>query len=119
MENTWKKYALFYLPNLVNSFIKFIIIIFFFQKLRIVYRTLETMDGHCGYEFPWSPFRVMPFSGSSEYHNFHHSYNEGNYSSLFTYWDTIFKTNEHFYKLRPKELCSKLEKNSENKNPSI
>ena len=34
-------------------------------------RVMETVDGHCGYEFSWSPYRLLPFSGSSEYHNFH------------------------------------------------
>jgi len=51
-------------------------------------RVFETIDGHCGYEFSWSPFRLLPFSGSSEYHNYHHSHNVGNYSSFFSYWDT-------------------------------
>jgi sterol desaturase/sphingolipid hydroxylase (fatty acid hydroxylase superfamily) len=26
-------------------------------------RTAETLDGHCGYEFSWSPYRLLPFSG--------------------------------------------------------
>ena len=25
----------------------------------------ETIDGHCGYEFSWSPYRLIPFSASS------------------------------------------------------
>lgn len=24
-------------------------------------RTSETIDSHCGYSFPWSPFRILPF----------------------------------------------------------
>src|SRR6185312_4993463 len=51
----------------------------------------ETLDGHCGYEFSWSPFRLVPFSTSASYHNFHHSHNVGNYSSFFLIWDTIFQ----------------------------
>jgi sterol desaturase/sphingolipid hydroxylase (fatty acid hydroxylase superfamily) len=27
----------------------------------------------CGYEFPWSPYRLLPFSGSSTAHDYHHS----------------------------------------------
>jgi sterol desaturase/sphingolipid hydroxylase (fatty acid hydroxylase superfamily) len=56
-------------------------------------RIFETIDGHCGYEFSWSPYRLLPLSGSSEYHNFHHSHNIGCFGSFFTYWDTIFGTN--------------------------
>ncbi len=29
-------------------------------------RIFETIDGHCGYEFSWSPYRLLPLSGSSE-----------------------------------------------------
>lgn len=58
----------------------------------------ETLDGHCGYEFSWSPFRLIPLSGSAEYHDFHHSANVGNYSSFFCVWDTVFGTNKDYYK---------------------
>jgi len=53
----------------------------------------ETLDGHSGYEFSWSPYRLLPFSTSASYHEFHHSYNVGNYSSFFSLWDTVFGTN--------------------------
>jgi methylsterol monooxygenase/4-alpha-methyl-delta7-sterol-4alpha-methyl oxidase len=62
-----------------------------------VMRTLESIDGHSGYEFPWSPYRLLPFSASAQYHDFHHSHNVGNYSSFFTFWDTIFGTNIDYY----------------------
>ena len=26
-------------------------------------RTFEVLEDHCGYEFSWSPFRLVPFSG--------------------------------------------------------
>jgi len=57
----------------------------------------ETLDGHCGYEFSFSPYRLIPFSGSAEYHDFHHSVNVGNYSSFFSVWDTVFGTNKVFF----------------------
>lgn len=57
----------------------------------------ETLDGHCGYEFSWSPYRLIPFSTSASYHNFHHSHNMGNYSSFFSLWDTIFGQNKTYY----------------------
>lgn len=60
-------------------------------------RVAETIDGHCGYEFSWSPYRLLPLSGSSEYHNFHHSHNVGNYASFFSYWDSLFGTNKDFF----------------------
>lgn len=71
--------------------------------LWLIVRILETTDGHCGYEFSWSPFRLLPFSGSANYHNFHHSHNVGNYSSFFTYWDSLCQTNKHYWKYLSKQ----------------
>jgi methylsterol monooxygenase/4-alpha-methyl-delta7-sterol-4alpha-methyl oxidase len=63
----------------------------------IILRVGESVDGHCGYDFSWSPFRLLPLSGSSTYHDFHHSANVGNYCSLFTFWDTVFHTNRDYW----------------------
>ena len=60
-------------------------------------RVLETHDGHSGYEFPWSIFRLLPFGADATYHNFHHTKNVGNYSSLMTVWDTLLDSNKEFY----------------------
>jgi len=68
-----------------------------------IIRITETLDGHCGYEFSWSPFRLLPFSGSSNYHNFHHYQNKGNYCSLFTFWDSLCGTNLTFFKYNDKK----------------
>jgi len=57
-----------------------------------ILRCSETTDGHCGYEFSWSPYRLLPMSASSEFHNFHHINFKGNYGSFFTYMDRIFGT---------------------------
>lgn len=59
-------------------------------------RVGETLDGHCGYDFSFSPYRLIPLSGSAEYHDYHHSKNVGNYSSFFSVWDTVFGTNKSY-----------------------
>ncbi len=41
----------------------------------------ETNDGHGGYEFPFSPYRLIPFMSPAKYHDFHHSNNQGNYAT--------------------------------------
>lgn len=61
------------------------------------FRALETLDGHSGYEFSWSPYRLIPFSGSASYHDFHHTHNVGNYSSFFSLWDTVFGLNVDYH----------------------
>jgi sterol desaturase/sphingolipid hydroxylase (fatty acid hydroxylase superfamily) len=58
----------------------------------IFLRVAETTDGHCGYEFSWSPYRLLPMSASSEYHNYHHLVFKGNYASFFTYMDRLCGT---------------------------
>ena len=60
-------------------------------------RVWETFDLHCGFETPWSPYRVLPFASSAEYHDFHHSHNVGNYSSMFSIWDTVYGKNRAFF----------------------
>jgi len=70
----------------------------------------ETLDGHCGYEFSWSPYRLIPFSGSAEYHDFHHSVNIGNYGSFFSIWDSVFGTNKVFNKYLEDRQAEKAKK---------
>lgn len=61
-------------------------------------RGWESMEGHSGYGFCWSPFRLIPFSPDGDYHFFHHSANVGCYATFFTWWDTILGTNSVYYK---------------------
>lgn len=63
----------------------------------VAMRVTETIDGHSGFEFSWSPYRLLPFSGSASYHNYHHTHNVGNYSSFFTMWDTLCGTSNNYW----------------------
>lgn len=54
--------------------------------------THESIEGHCGYEFSWSPHRLLPMSIGAEFHIFHHLKFKGNYASLFTFWDRVGNT---------------------------
>lgn len=78
----------------------------------LILRIAETVDGHCGYDFSWSPFRLIPFSAGSEFHNFHHMNFKGNYGSFFTYLDRFFGTiHAKYYKfLKRKSILSDLSK---------
>ena len=58
----------------------------------IVIRFIVATDGHSGYDFPWCPFRVMPFAEGAEYHDRHHRNNKGNFISLFYLWDFVCGT---------------------------
>ena len=45
------------------------------------FRWLETVDAHSGYEFPWSPFHLLPIFGGARMHDFHHRAFDGNYGA--------------------------------------
>lgn len=75
----------------------------------------ETVDGHSGYEFPWSPYRLLPYSGSSTAHDFHHSHNVGNFASFFTYWDHLCGTDQAFVKWEHKQIKIKHQQQQEEK----
>ena len=58
----------------------------------VVIRLSEAVDGHCGYDFWFVPFRYFPFRPGANVHDYHHSHNVGNYASFFTFWDWICGT---------------------------
>ena len=62
----------------------------------LLFRQYETHESHSGYDFPWSPLAVFPFSSEPGYHNYHHLKNAGNYGTFFTFWDTLFNTNQSY-----------------------
>lgn len=77
--------------------------------------THESIDGHCGYDFSWSPHRLLPLSIGAEFHIFHHLKFKGNYSSLFTIWDrignTVNKAYLDYYELKDKKDKTKTKEN--------
>ena len=75
----------------------------FTSFMLYMFRIIESTDGHGGYEFPWSPFRLLPFSGSASFHNYHHSHNVGNYGSFFSFWDNLCGTNQKYLEFISKE----------------
>ena len=64
-----------------------------------IFRFFETCEGHSGYAWTWGQLAFIPWKLGSEYHNFHHSANVGNYGSQFSFWDNIIKTNTHYKKM--------------------
>ncbi|CAG9329125.1 unnamed protein product [Blepharisma stoltei] len=61
------------------------------------YRIGDTVDQHGGYEFPISPFSILPFATTAHFHDYHHSANIGNYGSQFAILDAMFNTSPGFY----------------------
>ena len=59
--------------------------------LYLIVRNLHELDIHSGLKGSFLN-RLLPFSGTNEHHDLHHAKRDGNYSSTFTLWDTIFRT---------------------------
>ncbi|KAJ3155342.1 hypothetical protein HK101_001562 [Irineochytrium annulatum] len=77
------------------------------------FATLKTVDDHCGYAWPWSPFHLL-FSNNAEFHDIHH-WGKGrmyNFSQPFyTFWDVWMGT-EHDAAMERKRLERATEKGS-------
>ncbi len=58
----------------------------------IVWRQWEAAEGHAGYDFPWSPTHLIPFSDGATHHDFHHAKVKGNYAGFFPWTDAAFGT---------------------------
>ncbi|XP_040905929.1 cholesterol 25-hydroxylase-like protein isoform X2 [Toxotes jaculatrix] len=50
-----------------------------------------SVEAHSGYEFPWSPHRLVPLGlyGGSRHHDLHHLKFKVNYAPYFTHWDRL------------------------------
>jgi 4,4-dimethyl-9beta,19-cyclopropylsterol-4alpha-methyl oxidase len=67
--------------------------------LWIALRQLEAIETHSGYDFPWSPTKLIPFYGGPEHHDYHHligGKSQSNFASIFTYCDWIYGTDKGF-----------------------
>jgi len=64
-------------------------ITFFFW---VLYRQLEAVLTHSGYEIPNPVEKIVPFYGGVKSHDFHHKTFNCNFSSRFTFMDLLFGT---------------------------
>jgi len=56
------------------------------------FRQWEAAEGHCGYEFPWSPTHFFPLNDGAAHHDAHHAKVRGNYAGFFPWVDAAFGT---------------------------
>ena len=60
--------------------------------LWIAFRQWEAAEGHCGYDFPWSPTHFLPSNDGAIHHDVHHARVRGNYAGFLTWTDRAFGT---------------------------
>jgi 4,4-dimethyl-9beta,19-cyclopropylsterol-4alpha-methyl oxidase len=81
--------------------------------LWMILRQMEAIESHCGYDFPWTPSKYIPFYGGAEYHDYHHfvgGKSQSNFASAFTYCDYIYGTDKGYR--YQKEVFAKLREKS-------
>ncbi|CAN6466563.1 unnamed protein product [Victoria cruziana] len=64
----------------------------------VVLLQLQTIETHCGYDFPWCPTKFIPFYGGAEYHDYHHfvGKSQSNFAPVFTYCDYLYGTDKGY-----------------------
>lgn len=60
--------------------------------LWFVWRQWEAAEGHCGYDFPWSPSHLIPGNDGARHHDMHHARVKGNYAGFTPIPDRVFGT---------------------------
>lgn len=66
--------------------------------LWFAFRQWEAAEGHCGYDFPWSPTHLFPLSDGAIHHDVHHERVKGNYAGFFPWTDAYFGTLSRGYR---------------------
>ncbi len=59
--------------------------------LYLIIRNIHEIHIHSGIKTSFI-HKILPFYGSNEHHDLHHSKRDGNYASTFTFWDILFKS---------------------------
>ena len=70
---------------------------FFFWQ---VWKIFVSTEGHCGYQFPWSPTRIFFFVSGPSFHDFHRSKNIGTYCGSIYLWDYFNNTSDDYFNQR-------------------
>lgn len=65
--------------------------------LWFVFRQWEAAEGHCGYDFPWTPTHLLPGNDGAVHHDVHHARVRGNYAGFLPIWDRVFGTTARGY----------------------
>uniref|UniRef100_A0A673AZC3 Cholesterol 25-hydroxylase n=1 Tax=Sphaeramia orbicularis TaxID=375764 RepID=A0A673AZC3_9TELE len=62
------------------------------EMLFFVANIFLSVEAHSGYDFPWSPHRLVPFGlyGGARHHDLHHRQFRVNYAPYFTHWDRLY-----------------------------
>ena len=83
-----------WMSGMIGPFIGMVLmggISFYSYVIYLLVRNFHELHIHSGI-LTSKLFKILPFYGTNEHHDMHHSKRDGNYSSTFTYLDYFFKT---------------------------
>ena len=64
----------------------------------MILRLQEAHEVHSGYHLPISILKANPLHVETNFHNYHHVRNSGNFGSFFAIWDDILNTDKEYRK---------------------
>ncbi|CAM0150119.1 unnamed protein product [Urochloa decumbens] len=67
--------------------------------LWLAIRGIVSVDTHSGYDFPFSPAKLIPFYGGAQCHDYHHfggKWSQSNFAPFFTFCDYIYGTDKGY-----------------------
>jgi len=67
------------------------------------FRVLQTIEAHCGYEFPIGFKNLIPFWSGADHHDYHHQAFVGCYSTSFRWWDFWMGTDVKYHAFRHRQ----------------
>ncbi|KAF0686715.1 Aste57867_21557 [Aphanomyces stellatus] len=71
----------------------------------LVFRLLEGVESHSGYDSPIGLRTFLPFLGGSVRHDYHHEKFDCNFGSMFGFWDWIYGTDAPFRALQQEKAA--------------
>ncbi|PVU92400.1 hypothetical protein BB561_003845 [Smittium simulii] len=86
----------------------------------ITLRIWQTIEAHCGYDFPWAMSHWFPLWAGADHHDYHHMAFVNNFASTFRYLDRIFGTDISYQAYYQKRLqANKSSQKSQKKDNDI
>ena len=117
VPTTWAGHYGDFIDGLVSLPIPAIVPVLFLNAHPVTlwsYSILQSFHScydHCGYNFPFNPFNLVPFGATNDAHNYHHHENIDNFGLFWRFWDDLMGTNASWEKFRAKrdEMFDKMQ----------
>lgn len=84
----------------------------------MVFRMIQAIDSHSGYDFPWSLRHWFPLWSGAEFHDYHHEAFVNNYATSFRFWDWLLGTDLKYKAHRARQQAAKAAAHSDKRSTS-